>query len=1579
MTTLQTIYHGDEIAIIGMAGRFPGADTLEQFWSNLRDGVESISFFAKDELKVRGIDAALVNHPQYVGAKGVLDNVDRFDASFFGINPREAEVMDPQHRIFLEVAWEALEGAGYAAGQQNLFAGMYVGVGKSEYWLYLYSNPDLFNVTSTIQAQLGNASDYIATRTSYKLGLSGPSLVVQTACSSGLVAVHLACQALLNGECDLALAGAASVGLPQTSGYQYQEGGILSPDGHCRAFDAQAQGTVPGEGVGVVVLKRLADALHDGDQIHAVIKGSALNNDGLSRIGMTAPSVDGQATAIAEAHVLARVEPATISYIEAHGSATPLGDPVEVTALTRAFGAKSQQRQYVAIGSVKTNIGHLDTAAGVAGLIKTVLALKHQQIPPSLHFEHPNPQIDFANTPFYVNTRLTPWPSNTTPRRAGVSSFGIGGTNVHVILEEAPTRISTPSSRGPHLLVLSAQTEHALEAATDQLATYCRSHPGVDLANVAYTLQVGRSVFDYRRTVICQDLEDAAHMLESRDRQRILTTYQTHRHRPVAFLLPGVGDHYVGMAQELYQTEPTFRAALDRCSAIVQSQSGLDLVQVLYAREAADTSTIATAPKLDLRALLGRNGHTMGVSDHLSRTEVAQPALFAVEYALAQLLIAWGLQPRALLGYSLGEYVAACLAGVISLEDALLLVGRRAQMIQAIPSGAMLAVALSEADIQPFLGNGRCLAAISSPMTCVVAGPPDAMSTLEHELAAQQVVSRRVSTTHAFHSTMLEPLVPALTELVRAITLHPPQIPYVSNVTGTWITTEQATDPGYWARHMCQPVRFAAGVHELMQQADLALLEVGPGQALSSFVMQHPLYNANQSTLVCGTLPAAHDAQTVRAALQATLGQLWVSGVSIDWPALWAHEQRLRLDLPTYPFERQRYWIDAPGARASVTQGVPESDKRPSLADWFYLPSWKQTLLPYQSSAQAQPQVWLLLTDAIGLGDHLAEQLVRAGQRIIRVEAGTRWKQHSPTHYTIDPCNLHDYTTLFDHLDMAGLEPTQIVHGWSLMPLTDSDDAQTRFDQAQELGLYSALRLIQTLGQRSTAEHLDLTILTDQAQAIAGAVPSHPEHTPLIAAAMVIAQEYPYIRCRSIDLALPATETLAAPFVAQLSAELLAESDDVVIAYRGTQRLAQTFEPVRIDAVSPNQGLRQGGVYLITGGLGAVGLTLARYLAETVQARLALLGRSGLPMTHTWNDWLANHPETDMTSQRIRQIQAIQSGGSEVLLIEADIGDARQVQAAITQIHEHFGSLHGVIHAAGLTSEDSFGLVAEIDEAFCARHFRPKVQGVYALAKALEGQSLDFCMLFSSIAAVLGGLGLAAYAAANRFLDAFAQQQSSSSTIPWISVNWDGWLFETTKQGSGGLAATLTTLAMSPAEGTEVFCRVIARSGTPQIVISTSELATRVAQWVKLESLHNGADALPTRITAQHPRPMLAKAYVAPQTALEQVLSGIWQEVLGITQVGLDDSFFELGGNSLIGLQVVSRVRNLFQIELPLRDLFETPTIAKLAAKMQQDPGEATRLVRTAEVLLRIAQMSEEEATALVDGDHSTGQETRVG
>lgn len=1337
----------EAIAIIGMSGRFPGAPDLATYWANICAKVESITFFSEEELLAAGRNIGRISTPGYVKAKPILNAVDQFDANFFNISPREARLIDPQHRVFLEVAWQALENAGCDPARYDGWIGVFGGVGVNNYLLNnLWPNRHLLESIGSLAALTANDRDYLPTRVSYKFNLKGPSVNVQTACSTALVATHLACQSLLNYQCDMALAGGVSIPIPPLEGYEYQEGGIMSPDGHCRPFDAQAHGTIFGSGVGVIVLKRLSEALADGDHIHAIIRGSAINNDGSEKVGFTAPGLPGQRAVVAMAQASANINPETINYVEAHGTGTLLGDPIEVTALTQAFRLGTTRKQFCAIGSVKGNIGHTDTAAGVAGLIKTVLALQHRTLPPSINFVSPNPQIDFENSPFYVNTEVKPWLSDGGPRRAGVSAFGIGGTNAHIVVEEAPPVEPSEAADGEQLLLLSARTAGALEQMTDNLAAYLEEKPEINLADVAFTLQVGRQEFEHRRTVVARETAAAAQALRSRDARAIQQGVYQGQERQVVFLFSGQGAQYSQMGRDLYAQAPVFRAALDECAALLRPHLGLDLRQVLYPAA----------------------GREVDSAEKLAQTAFTQPALFSIEYALARLWQSWGIEPQAMIGHSIGEYVAATLAGVFSLENGLAVVAARGRLMQSLPGGAMLSVALSEEQSHPFLTPEVALAAINAPERCVISGPPEAIQSLQAHLTAAGVMCRPLHTSHAFHSTMMDPILETFTRVLEHIPLHPPQRPYLSNLTGDWVNAAQATDPHYWAQHLRQAVRFSDSVGRLAARPDLVWLEVGPGNTLKSLVYKHPARPADQPVL--SSLRHPQEMQADDVFLYHTVGQLWLAGIRPDWAQLHQGARRRRVELPTYPFERERYWIDGP----SDDEVLPQQQtlfKRSDRSRWFYLPSWKRSLPPV-AEVDAAAKRWLVLGGEDWLSRRLFEALRSRGDWAAWGGQGDDFSAEALT-YSLNPADPAHYGRLLADLKQQGFLPTHILHLWNISTERPTPDNGDPITAALTPSFYSPLYLAQAIGRHLDAP-LKLFCLTTHGQKVFSQETLDPYKAPLLGVCQVIPQEMRQVACCVIDLLPPTDEAAGGALIQQLIHEFQDPASlSNRLAYRGYDRWEQSYEAVAVGSAENilAPGVRPGGVYLITGGLGGIGLTLSRHLAERFQARLVLTSRSPFPARQQWAHWLNTHDEQDSTSQRIHTLQALEAGGAHIQVVQADSANADHMTQVVRQTLEEFGALHGVIHAAGLPGG---GLIQLKTAAMAERVLAPKVRGAAVLEEVLRAVPVDFILLCSSIASVVGGVGQVDYCAANAFLDAYAHAHHHSRRRV-ISVNWDAW------------------------------------------------------------------------------------------------------------------------------------------------------------------------------------------------------------
>ena len=891
------------IAIIAMSGRFPKSKDLHQFWQNLKDGVESICFFSEQELLESGVKAELLNNPNYVKARAMMSDIDMFDASFFSYSRKEAECIDPQQRLFLECAWEAIEKGGYNPDTYEGLIGVYAGSGMNHYLLKnLYPSLDYNNQLNSYQLMINSDKDFLATRVAYKLNLRGPAINVQTACSTSLVAVHMACQSLLNGECDLALAGGVSIQLPQKSGHLYREGMIFSPDGHCRTFDAKAKGTIPGDGVGIILIKRLNEAIADGDSIQAIIKGSSINNDGSLKVGYTAPSIEGQAAVISEAHAVAGVDPETISYIEAHGTGTELGDPVEIAALTQAFRYSTDKKGFCAIGSLKSNMGHLDAAAGVAGLIKTVLALKHKLLPPTLHFEQPNPKIDFVNSPLYVNTTLSEWKTNGIPRRAGVSSFGIGGTNAHVILEEAPEPIKKENSpeRPVHCLTLSAKTPEALEQLVSRYQNHLETHQELEIADICYTANTGRKHFKHRLATIASNQQELLDKIKAHQATERVTgifsgAIPGASIAPVAFLFTGQGSQYIDMGRQLYETQPTFQKILDQCNEILTEYLEVPLLEVIYPKDTQKST-----------------------SNLLDQTTYTQPALFALEYALFKLWESWGVRPNVVMGHSVGEYIAATVAGVFSLEDGLKLITMRGKLMQQLPPGGeMVSVMASESQVTEIIkeySSQVTIAAVNGSESIVISGESAAITNICSEFEAVGVKTKQLQVSHAFHSPLMEPMLTEFEAVAKEISYNPPKTPIISNVTGGEVH-DGMTSAEYWVNHVRQPVKFVQGMETLHKQGTEIFLEIGPKPVLLG--MGRECLMGEKKVW----LPSLRSGKPDWLQMLHSLGELYIRGIKIDWLGFDQDYFRDKVKSPTYPWQRKRYWIEG------IQQGKSQDKK----------------------------------------------------------------------------------------------------------------------------------------------------------------------------------------------------------------------------------------------------------------------------------------------------------------------------------------------------------------------------------------------------------------------------------------------------------------------------------------------------------------------------------------------------------------------------------------------------------------------------------------------------------------------------
>jgi acyl transferase domain-containing protein len=1455
----------------------------------------------------------------------VLEDADRFDAAFFGFSPREAEILDPQQRVFMEAAWEAMEHAGYAGDCAGQAVGVYAGVGINTYVLrQIFANPAFVALVGGYQIMVGNDKDFLATRVSYRLDLRGPSLTVQTACSTSLVAVILACRALQRSECDMALAGGVAIPFPQRGGYLYEGGMILSPDGHCRPFDESAKGIRAGSGAGVVVLKRLEDALADRDTIQAVITGAAVNNDGAAKAGYTAPSVEGQIEVIATAQALAGVDPRTIGYLEAHGTGTPLGDPIEIGALTQVFRASTADVGFCRLGSLKANLGHLDAAAGVASLVKTVLALRHREFPPLVNFQRPNPQLALESSPFTVPTEATPWPAfGDEPRRAGVSSFGIGGTNSHVVVEEAPPPEPAPAARAAQLLVLSARSEAALDRSTADLAAYLEANPGVRLADVSYTLQLGRKAFPHRRAVVARDPSKAAAALKKPAAAPVMAGVRSGSGRPVAFLFSGQGSQHVGMGHGLYEIEPVYKEVVDRCAKLLEPHLGLDLRTILF---------------------------TPAGEGAIDETRLTQPALFVTEVALAALWEARGITPSAMVGHSLGEYVAAHRAGVFTLEDALAAVAARGKLMQSMQPGTMAGVQLPPQELELLLAEFPAVdfAAVNAPGLCTVSGPSDAVAALLERLTARGVGGRPLHTSHAFHSASMEPALAPFRAVLEKLKLSAPTLPYVSNLTGTWITPEQATSPAYYADHLRRAVRFEDGVRTISSDPSTILLEVGPGNALTTLAK---LTLGKDAARAVSSLAHPREKRPDDEAVAESAGRLWLAGADLDWRGLHDGEAPRRIPLPTYPFERKRFWVEASArpdaARASAAPAVGPAASQAVLTastdpgDWLYEPTWARG--HGAKDGGRLEGTWLLLAQPGRLSKAVERAVTAAGASAVMVEPGVKMQRLGPRRFRVRPGVKEDLAALLKEVREGGGDVRGALHLW-LIEKVSRDPVR--------LGYHALVTLAATL-QPTPAAPAFVLVGTDGGASVLDERVHHPEAALAIGPVITLPTEVPGLRMRIVDLPVGNGRETVESAARDLVAEAATPDGENVVARRQGCRWVRRVE--RISAPKPSAAdlpVRRQGAYLVTGGLGGIGLTLAGWLARECSARLLLTARTPLPPREEWDAWVASHPATERNTAAIRAVREMEKAGAEVMVVAADAAAQAAMGNAIAEARKRWGRLDGVIHAAGISGNDRIAFLK--DDSDVGRVLAPKVAGLVAMVQLLGKEPLDFVALLSSISSIVGGPGLCDYASANAVLDAFPDATSRPAAWKRVLVlNFSAWrdvgMATRVSVGADRRRAwdEMMRTAITPESGTEAFVRALA-SGRQRLVVTPYDIVEGMARLRGVAPATRQEDVRPEAEADQAPeaqspsqdRPALATPYEAASTATEKKLAAIWSELLGVERVGVNDDWFQLGGHSLLATRLFSRIEQATGKNLPLAALLDDATIKHLASLVGEPEPE---------------------------------------
>jgi polyketide synthase PksJ len=1514
-----------DIAIIGMSCRFPGAKNLAEFWENLINGKETIQRFTQEELLSSGESSEKINDEHYVNARGIVADPELFDASFFGFSAADARLLDPQHRFFLECGWEALEVAGYASEKCKELIGVYASMAESTYLQeHLVKNQHIMQSEDWLQLRIANSLTTLSTQLSYRLNLKGPSVNVTTACSSSLVTIISACKALLDYDCDIAIAGSSVVSIPQHKGYLYQKGGIESVDGHCRAFDAEASGTVFSDGVGVVILKRLSDAIQDQDFIYATIKSWNINNDGSDKAGYTAPSIRGQARCIVSAANFAEIDLASLGYIETHGTGTAMGDPIEINALRMAFETQTQQQQFCAIGSIKTNIGHADIAAGMASIIKTALMLNHQCIPASLHYKESNPAIDFRQTPFYVNATLSPWETKTTgPRRAGINSSGIGGTNAFLILEEHQ-KPSAPTAdlNSPQLVLLSAKTQAALKHSFNNLQQHIHDNPDLNLSNMAYTLQVGRNDFSHRIAIICNnndevstlkpfsasDLDSPSSTLSTLQRRPIsghrhddasslfpVTFYQNHsisEQPKIVFMFPGQGAQYSGMCEDLYHSEPEFAKLINECLA-----------------------HLAVDIQEDVALLLLGVDHA---ANHVTRTSITQPALFIFEYALATFLINLGILPDALIGHSIGEYVAACISGVMGFKTALHIIQLRAHLMEMTEPGTMVALACNEKDTLDLIQNYPVsIAACNTSSNTVISGPSEKVKALMKDLQEKHIIAKPLNTQHAFHSDLMLPVLENFVQALEKIEFQHPTIPFISNISGEWAQDHEVTNPEYWAKHILHTVRFADGLELLLDNDFNLLLEVGPGHTLTNFARE---ISKNDTKILIRNTNSRHPGtQSNATQWLMVVAEIWLRGGQIDWAYFNRHHTKGRIPLPTYPFQRQRFWV-----LPSQHDDTAKSYQQQAYAQWFYEPSWKRT--SFMTVDLEQPYAWILLQDELGIGTAIQKYLLEHHHIVFLVKNTTHFIHSFKYEYGIDIANPDHYSLLIQSI-LSGTDlPLAVLN---LFPLTSPMASNNDLSPYLDACFYSTLFLSQALVEHPHHQAIPITVIGNELVSLISEKVS-PVKATVMGPCRVIPLEHEQLKIKVIDIGPLQLYKHKLSLVSHILADTLTISNqDAMIAYRKNYRWVQDFS----NMVLPSKTevlLHNDSVFLITGGLGGIGLTLAHHIAQqTKHSKLLLIARTRFPVQSEWDDWLHTHDHADPVSKKILKLQQIIALGAEIYIYAVNIAQEKELTPFIQTIKNQFGTINGVIHCAGTPGG---GLAQFKTKEMANKVFEPKVFGTYLLCKVLQHEPLDFFVLCSSINAIMGDVSLVDYCAANACLDAFPYSNffQDSHTI-FTTINWNTW------QDVGMAVETARPTDISyfkrnndikPHEGAQIFSDSLSLQ-TKQIIISTLPLMSFIEHMhAQSEQIYQTPDLIErhTILTDEE------NTYHPPRTEVEKQIAAIWQDIFSLDKIGIQDDFFKLGGHSLKALHLLNKIERQFKVTISVSTFLEhATTIEKLA------------------------------------------------
>ena len=1486
--------NGSEIAIIGLAGKFPGAQDIKSFWNNLCEGKHGLKLFTEEEVK-QITNKQLTSHKDYVpSAGGYLDGTSFFDHAFFGYSPREAQMMDPQMRIFHECVWTALEDAGYANPSYDGLISLFAGASANHGWVEKLKASGKFNDRDNMSITQLIDRDFLTTLISYSLNLKGPSFNIQTACSTSLVAVHQACQALLNGETDIAIAGGVSMAFGSENGYVFQEGSILSPDGFCRAFDEEAAGCIQGSGAGVVVLKLLEDAIAAQDNIYAVIKGSAINNDGNRKVGFTAPSILGQAEVIKQALEVAEVEPAEIGYVEAHGTGTKLGDPVEFEALKMVYGREPGEG--CGIGSVKTSIGHLDVAAGAAGLIKATLALQHKKLPPSLNFQKPNPVLGIEKSPFYVVDSLKEWQGDQV-KRAGLSSFGIGGTNSHVILEEFQKVATEPSHKKKHLLKFSAKTVNSLTTYMDEFKEFL-SGTSSKIEDIAYTLDKGRKSFSYRNYLLCESVEDAMKQINEDFASGIA---QSQRDHTVIFMFPGQGIQYAGMCGELYETETTFRDSLDNCFALYEQLTGKSLKEIW----------------------------TDDVNEVISQTRYAQPLIFSIEYSLAQLLKHYGIMPNVMVGHSIGEYAAICYAGVLALEDTMRIVIKRADLMQQLPGGSMLSVPLSEEKASQYLSKEISLAAANHTKSSVLSGDSDAIKALQDTLNQSGIASIIIPTSHAFHSHMMEPVMEEFERFIASFEFHDTDMTLISSMTGTVMEADRYGNPAYWSEQLRNTVRFAEATAVTCAYEAATFIEVGPGNTLINFVRKHEGYSKKHHLIQ--TSPANAKTSGALHTFYSAIGKCWKNGTLTDLTNFYEGENRGKVSLPTYQFDKMdvSFSIDEQPTEKAAVPDVQSREK------WFYSRSWEQVPEAPLQQPLSREAKWLVMIDQQELLDEVKHRLPE--DQLVMVQSGDRFLEISPQHFIIDVDSSADYARLIQTLDLNAVQELNIIHGLSLKQDTNIGLTAQRTETLLQNGFFSIVNLVKNLG--SKPEQVNLMMLTNNVFEVTGGELLFPENATIVSLAKIIPLEYLNIKTRLLDIT--SADFKRSKTVVSHILNYWGQKQDRITALRGKYRWAPTVKQVQnMDSGTQNL-LQDDKVYLMIG-FGGMASYIAQSIVDQVNSKVVIMHRSSLPSRDSW-DTLDSETHS---AQLIRKIDAIKNARNahNIHFIQGDCTHLADVKDVVAKAEETLGEIAGVIHTAGVI--DNGGVIHRRDKASLIKAMASKVHGSINLEQVFKEKGLDFMILFSSIGNELYDekFGQSGYNAANEFMESYCYYESNVDRK--ITINWCDWkevgmavtALEENFAGNQSVMEAYENMSITPAQGQQIFHQ-ICKSRLDNVLVSTVDLIERIK---KREAVLEDYKAFVDAYVDQQDGDQLSDVVFESTGNLETDIANIWKDYLGYDSIGRSENIFELGASSLDVVQVNNLFKKHLNIDIPVTTLFEYSTIHELVQFLENEEEENT-------------------------------------